>query len=420
MGAAALHSPRAACPCRVQGATQFSEPPSARGLCWPQMPSCCSLHAAGKAVLGPSVRCGVTAVGSTAGTRRAEASPSSRGVGSCDKPQGPSPGEGAVECGWWVCRAPRGCHGSHTGPMQRASAVPKRCQPVAASSEGYRRNPAGLGAERGCRHLPAGGRRVGGGKILSMQKGAATSSTQDPWAVGAWQCTCLHTDTVPHLAAPGAQATPGGPAEFCLSAHIGLLCHTGVCPTTDSHSRTVPAVPQMRSGCPCGCSPCTAAEPPPGPLPRSLPTHPRHPRRGGIIWGNHGNPGMHHAVPGFPRQRDLAQLSGRRGVRVMQSPHPWSSLCPVAPAATCSHGQDPHTPLLFCSAGMEPPQGPRPAQPTRPIPAAAGPGRTLANEPRFPACEQPDAVGMGCPVPQLASLCRGAALLCPRCSKGTS
>lgn len=34
-------------------------------------------------------------------------------------------------------------------------------------------------------------------------------------------------------------------------------------------------------------------------------------------------------------------------------------------------------PCLFCSAGMELPQAPRPPQPTHPLTAAAGPGRTL-------------------------------------------
>lgn len=90
--------------------------------------------------------------------------------------------------------------------------------------------------------------------------------------LGTWgQCECgsaqarpeAHRHSPhPHLAVCSAQPPPGGPAEFCLSAHMGLLCHTGVCPTIDSHSGTVPAVPPMRSGCPCGCSLCTAAEPP--------------------------------------------------------------------------------------------------------------------------------------------------------------
>lgn len=149
--------------------------------------------------------------------------------------------------------------------------------------------------------------------------------------LGTWgQCECgsaqarpeVHRHSPhPHLTVCSAQPPPGGPAEFCLSAHMGLLCHTSVCPTIDSHSGTVPAVPPMRSGCPCGCSLCTAAEPP-QPLPRSLPMHPRHPCRGGIIWGNHGNPGMLHAVPGFPQQRDLVQLSGR-----------WGCLCDAQPTS---------------------------------------------------------------------------------------
>lgn len=39
--------------------------------------------------------------------------------------------------------------------------------------------------------------------------------------------------------------------------------------------------------------------------------------------------------------------------------------------------KEPHVPCLFYSAGMESPQAPRPPQPTHPLTAAAGPGRTL-------------------------------------------
>lgn len=147
--------------------------------------------------------------------------------------------------------------------MQRASAAPKCCQLMVASSGGYRRKPVGLGAEWRCWHLPAGGRRVGGGKIPLPAEGTRCWGPGGSVSVAVHRPALRHTDSPhPHLTVCSAQPPPGGPAEFCLSAHMGLLCHTGVCPTIDSHSGTVPAVPPMRSGCPCGCSLCTAAEPP--------------------------------------------------------------------------------------------------------------------------------------------------------------
>lgn len=134
---------------------------------------------------------------------------------------------------------------------------------MVASSGGYRRKPVGLGAEWRCWHLPAGGRRVDGGKIPLPAEGTRCWGPGGSVSVAVHRPALRHTDSPhPHLTVCSAQPPPGGPAEFCLSAHMGLLCHTGVCPTIDSHSGTVPAVPPMRSGCPCGCSLCTAAEPP--------------------------------------------------------------------------------------------------------------------------------------------------------------
>lgn len=81
---------------------------------------------------------------------------------------------------------------------------------------------------------------------------------------------------------------------------------------------------------------------------------------------------------------------------------------PMAPAASLPWlgvSQDPHVPLLFCSAGMEPPRGPRPAQPHHPLPAAAGPGRTLGCGSLPPS--HPDTTEMGFPALLSASLQRG-------------
>lgn len=75
--------------------------------------------------------------------------------------------------------------------------------------------------------------------------------------------------------------------------------------------------------------------------------------------------------------------------------------------------QEPHTPCLFCSAGMEPPQAPRPPQPTHPLTAAAGPGRTLDYS-SLPS-SHPDAAGMGFPMPLSPTLWRGVQTL-PRSS----
>lgn len=80
-----------------------------------------------------------------------------------------------------------------------------------------------------------------------------------------------------------------------------------------------------------------------------------------------------------------------------------ASMAPAAAPPPCwGCPKEPHVPCLFCSAGMEPPQAPRPPQPTHPLTAAAGPGRTLgySSLPTSP----PDTTGMGFPMPLSPSL----------------
>lgn len=169
--------------------------------------------------------------------------------------------------------------------------------------------------------------------------------------------------------------------------------------------------------------------------------HPRCPRRGGIIWRNHGNSTA-------PLEVGAAGWVEDTGAHGMQRPHPQcTGTCTVASlsdssflvqqgcgcrgllrCSMCSQGihspgshtsttlgvpQEPHVPCLFCSAGMEPPQAPRPPQPTHPLTAAAGPGRTLdySSLPTSP----PDATGMGFPTPLSPTLWRGGQSL-PRSS----
>lgn len=88
------------------------------------------------------------------------------------------------------------------------------------------------------------------------------------------------------------------------------------------------------------------------------------------------------------------------GVPAWCSMSPQGTPWPQQPPVCHSRGsRDPHRPLLFRSAGMEPPRGPRPAQPPNALPAAAGPGRSPGCAPHQPPRHQ----GTGFPKPLSAS-----------------
>lgn len=258
------------------------------------------------------------------------------------------------------------------------------------------------------------------------------------------------------------------PAEATqCRGHVG--CGSVAAPGTRSVGGGHPgSAPPVSWGCRqlCGCSALPAVlqspgshSPPQRRRPSSLPTHPRCPRRGGIIGRNHGNPGrrwgcQHCAVPRsppLPRPRVALRAAGccqggggmcwcpwdaaptspghrdahgglaglqlglaqqgcicRVSMGCLMSPQgtPWPRQPPPSPPR---HGRgfsrDPHMRLLFCSAGMEPWRGPRPAQPTHPLPAAARPGRTLGRGSLPSSC--PDTTAMGFLTPLLALPQRG-------------
>lgn len=115
-----------------------------------------------------------------------------------------------------------------------------------------------------------------------------------------------------------------------------------------------------------------------------------------------GHRDAHSGLPGLWSSLAQQGCSHRGSLRVLDVP----PRCPVVPAAAPAPlwpgvSWDPHVPPLFCSAGMEPPRGPQPAQPTHPVPAAAGPGRTLGRGSLPTSC--PNATGMGFLMPLPAS-----------------